>query len=458
MLPTGHEGPYSLDALIKRYEQGKISKKTQIWAEGLPGFIAAEEALFIKPAPTPVVTAVTPDHAPLPAVVEEPGLHEAPVVHKKSKPVEEVPPLPLESFSINEGATAPIRRLSPKSPAVVALAGVILLFLFWQFFKSREVFSLHRPGRMSPDLYQRVQSDFKFEGWDKDIFFKEYLATDLSHIWLVTGSFQKCDVEATFNSLPGKLLSLKNEKVSMRSKGKLKGHIVEFSNFDYLSGNKILPGLYEMDVRASGCDWDGFFPKLGNLNSAPDESYIGRTKVVLYPKGAEEFYRILEKLSKKKVEIDQRTEGAEELFWQDLQQKFQTLLAITLQIEQHFIDFIEKDDANFNKNLEPMVDSYTRKFGSVLTNFVVSNEKYFKELNGTHLRNFDSKKNYEPKVRLSSKNIGFESMKIIEVLQGLKNPKRAKLNEVEKDIKLMFKKLKDELNQKIIQVSEDRSR
>jgi hypothetical protein len=274
----------------------------------------------------------------------------------------------------------------------------------------------------------------------------------------VTGSFQKCDVEATFNSLPGKLLSLKDEKVSMRSKGKLKGHIVEFSNFDFRSGSKILPGLYEMDVRATSCEWDGFFPKFGNLYESPDESYVGRTKVVLYPKGAENFYRILEKLSKKKVEINQKTEGAEELFWQDLQQKFQTLLAITLQIEQHFLDFIEKDDKNFNTNLKPMVDAYTRKFGSVLTNFVISNEKYFKELDGAHLRNFASKKNYEPKVRLSSKNIGFESMKIIEVLQGLKNPKRPKLNEIETQTKGMFKKLKADLNQKIIQLSEDRLR
>jgi hypothetical protein len=274
----------------------------------------------------------------------------------------------------------------------------------------------------------------------------------------VTGSFQKCDVEASFHSIPGKLLSMTDDKVSMRSKGKLSGHVAEFSIFDFTTGNKIIPGLYEMDVKASGCEWDGLVPKIGNMNTPPDESYVGRTKVVLFPKGAKDFYRILEKLSKKKQEIARKTEGAEELFWQDIQQKFQTLLAITLQIEQHFLDFIEKDDRKFSKNLKPMIDAYTRKFGSVLTNFVISNEKYFKELHEADYRNFGIKKNYEPKVRLSSKNIGFESMKIIENLQTLKNPKRAKLNEVEASTKNVFKKLKENLNQTIIQVSEDRSR
>jgi len=264
-------------------------------------------------------------------------------------------------------------------------------------------------------------------------------------------------VEASFHSIAGKLLALEDEKVVLKTKGQLKNHIVEFSSFDFTSGSKIIPGLYELDVKASRCEWDGIFAKLGNRFSGPDEYYLGRMKVVLHPKGAADFYRILEKLVKKKNEISLKTENAEELFWQDLQQKLQTLVAVTLQIEQHFIDFLEKNPKDYSKNLKPMVDTYTKKYGHVLTNFVISNENYFKELGQSELKELAKKKNYEPMVRVAAKNIGLESMRIIETLQSLKSPAKAKLQSVEVDAKTMFKKIKGDLNRKLIQVTEDRS-
>jgi hypothetical protein len=41
----------------------------------------------------------------------------------------------------------------------------------------------------------------QFQGWDRPIFFKEFVPIDLSHIWLVTSSYQHCKVEAQFSSM-----------------------------------------------------------------------------------------------------------------------------------------------------------------------------------------------------------------------------------------------------------------
>ena len=112
----------------------------------------------------------------------------------------------------------------------------------------------------------------------------------------------------------------------------------------------MLPGLYEMDLKAHSCSWDGLAPKLVNLFKTPDPTYVTRMKVVLYHKGSVEFISVLDKLINKKVKTELKTQNQEELFLQDYQQKLQTLLAISLQIEQLLLDFVESPSVNFRKN------------------------------------------------------------------------------------------------------------
>src|SRR5690606_16956725 len=194
---------------------------------------------------------------------------------------------------------------------------------------------------------------------------------DHSMIWLVTPSYQSCEVEASFSSVPERLLSQENEEVSFKTKGKLDNHLTEFSSFDFSKGTKIVPGLYEMEVKAGNCHWSSFLAKIMNGFSEPDESYKATTKVVLFSKGAREYNTVLEKLLKKKLDKEQKIYNANELFWQDLQQKLETLQAVTLQVEQLLLDLLEKDARKFLKNLPPTVQEYTQKYGAFLTSFVV---------------------------------------------------------------------------------------
>lgn len=447
MLPTGHEGPYSLESLLLK----KTSPEVKIWAEGLIEFVTLKNALE-RSNQARVFTAIEDDDLPppLPPLPTDDEDDSTQTVAQIASDIED-----------DTEAEAPVEKVinhKPKIIAILVLASLALAFFgLTQWAKTKEEFTIRRPARMSPELADKIQKEFKFEGWDKKIFFREFVPADMSHIWLVTSGFQKCSVEAQFYSLKGKLLALDDEKISFKTSGQLNEHIVEFSNFEFMSGNKIIPGLYEMDLKASDCSYGGLAAKAGNLFQSPPSEYVTRMKVVLYHKGNVEFNNVLDKLIRRKLDLEIKNQNQEDLFWQDLQQKLQTLMAISLQIEQLLLEFAELPPANFKTNLKIAVDNYTKKFGGTLTEFVVQNEKYFQSLENSELSDMARKRTYEQTIRVTSKNIGLESMKIIEELQAMKSPSKADLEKIAAKTKKQFEILKDNLNQRLIQLTEDRA-
>src|SRR5690606_15134112 len=167
------------------------------------------------------------------------------------------PPLPIDDKPEEEPLNEPedkAKASSLKTWGVLSLGALVILFFgLNNFFKGYEKIEIHRLPKMTVNLHQRILEENVFGGWDKKIFFKEYLPDDHSHIWLVTSSFQTCNVSATFKSIKNKLLSLSDESVSFISKTRLSGHVAEFASFEFTQGNKIIPGLYEMDIRATEC-------------------------------------------------------------------------------------------------------------------------------------------------------------------------------------------------------------
>lgn len=435
LLPSGHEGPYSLNQIAGHVQKKKLAGDVKIWAEGLEAPVTISQALSMKAEP----------------VIEMEDILPPPV------PEEEIPPIPLPEEEVTPEIPVPKTR-SP-FPAWAVGAGLTIVAcvsaVIW-YAGTKEQFNIHRMPKMSQEMKARIESENSFQGWGKKIFFKEYLPQDHSQIWLVTGSFQKCDIETTFTSIEEKLLSMKNDKVSFRSNGKLRGHVVELTSFDFMNGNRIVPGLYELDVRASNCSWDGFLPLVMNGFIQPEDEYQARTKVVLFSGGAEAFHENLQNLLKKKTDLKEREKTSAELFWEDLNQKLQTLEAISLQIEQHFLDFLDENPAEFKKNLKVMVDDYTKKFGSFLTSFVVDNEKYFNSLDS---KGDSQKRNYELLVRLTAKKIGLDSMTYIEEFQGMKKtPTKKDLEKISGRIIKTYAVIKKDISEKLSQVSQDQAK
>lgn len=442
LLPMGHEGPYSLDQLASRVEKKKISPDVEIWAEGLAQPVHLKDALATKNE--------EPEET-----VEEDILPDLPEIPKEE---DEIPPLPVleESESIEIPVAPPEKKnIKLRVWGFLFVCGVLMLyFAFGNVLKDLETFKIHRLSKMNLELHERIMQENAFDGWNKKIFFKEYISDDHTHIWLVNTGFQTCQVEADFRSLPGKMLTTEAGSVAFKTKGTLTGHVTELSHFEFSSGNKIIPGLYEMDVKATHCEWEGLVPTLMNKFQGPDSEYVARMKVVLFSKGPQEFNKILDRIIQKKMEEELKAKNEEELFWQDLQQKFETLQAVTLQVEQLLLDFLDGDPAKFKANLPQMVDQYTRKYGSFFTSFVVENENYFRGLK----EGSSKKRNYELTVTLTTKRIGLETMKLIEDFQKQKqNPSKAQVSSYVERVKQVYAALKYEIAQKIIQVSEDRS-
>lgn len=433
LMPGGHEGPYSLAKLIDLYEKKKISLDVKLWSEGLTDAILFKNVLERSQKST-IQT----------------------IEAEQPQELDELPPLPESEEVLPPELPVLKSEGLIKNWKIKIVSLLIFLSLSYVWISKKKDFSITRLPKMSIELYQKILKENSFESWDKKIFFREYLPLDHSHIWLVTTGHQKCDVEARFNSVGDKLLSYKDEKISFKSRGQLAGHIVEFSSFDFSQGNKIIPGLYEMDVKAENCHWDGFFPKLMNLFNSPEQEYIARTKVILFSKGPSEYNLAIDNLVRKKLALKEKAKNQEQLFWQDLTQKFQTLEAISLQIEQHLLDFLEKEPKNFKKNTKFMMETYSKKFGSFLTSFVVENDHYFKSLED---KGASKKRNYELLVRLTSKKIGFESMKLIEEFLAVKRSLTKKdLNNYSQKVRKKFTALKKEITEKLSQISQDQER
>lgn len=474
LLPTGHEGPYDLLSIMRSCQQGKIGREVQVWAEGLKQPVTLDQALLYSEsssafAPPPVPSSQAEPKKEMTATAQEnTELANAHELAERLSEEAEIPPLPSEGVPVNpvvSGSGPEDKVLAPGTPvrkksgfpyllSGILLTGLLFTLFIFQWIKGQENFEIRRYPKMSVEVHHRIQKEFPFKGWGERIFFREYVPADLSHVWLVTAGHQKCEVDASFQSIKGKMISVRDENVAFSTKGILANHVVEFSALDFRSGNKIVPGMYELDVKAAHCEWGSMAAKVANLFNPVEKEYMARMKVILYPKGPLEYNIALTNLLKKKEEEELKEKGKEQIFWQDLQQKFQTLLAISLQIEQHLLDLLESDPKVFRQKLVPAVDTYTRKFGNFLTNFVVANESYFNQLGD--LKESSKKRKYEVMVNSTFKRIGHESMKLIEDLQKIKKPTKAEMSNFQMRLKKTFSRLKEDINQKIILISEDR--
>jgi hypothetical protein len=413
---------------MKLSEKRKLLPESKIWAEGLGEPILFKTYLEIKKS-------------------EKPSVQE---VHEEELP----PPIPMETDQNIQLPKLKTKKVHfhPKKMVFFLLISSVFFLLIQLNDRNKKIY-IQRFTKMSMDQHQRILKDNVFEGWEKSLFFKEYLAQDYSQIWLVTSGYQNCVVEASFHSLKGKLLSLKDDEISFSSMGVLSNHVVELTSFDFTKGVRIIPGIYELDIRATHCKWDGLKPWMMNMFTQPEKDHVARIQVILFPDGHEKFHQQLENLSKKKLLIKKNEQKLHEAFWQDLAQKFQTLEAVSFQIEQHFLDFLALQPKLMKSKLGPMINEYSKKFGSFLTSFLVENEKSFKSSSSVEPSEV---RNYDEIIRLTAKSIGLESMKFIEELQGISDfSSEKKLMGLSGKVKNKFSKIKREINQKLILISQD---
>lgn len=444
---SGHEGPYSFAELEDRLHEGTIQQTKLIWAEGLP------EPLPLKTILETVLEAQAEDDDEVPPPLPP----DAMMIPERAED-------PAPEKEVFEQSTEPEPELPAKNKgrAVITICFLVIAlvaFGAYQWIASQEQFSIRRYPKMGLETHEKIQKSLAFNGWDKKLFFKEFVSQDLSHIWLVTEGFQMCQVTAQFQSVRDRLLTMGDADVSFSTKGDLKDHVVEFTTFNFEKGVRIIPGLYEVEIQAQNCEWDGLAPKIANGFSDPDPSYNAKMSVILYSKGPGEFNKVLSELLRRKAEAKDKLLEAEDLFWQDILQKLQTLKAITRQITDSFTDFLKKDPRQFQSNLKQQIDFYAKNFGAALSNIVLENEKYFQGIPDEDRRALSKGHDYELVIRSASKDVGLAWMKLIEDMQKTRGrPTPIDLANFSSRIDRTAVQLQESLNAAIVQVSEDQSR
>jgi hypothetical protein len=109
MLPTGHEGPYSLLSLIKR----KISPEVKVWAEGLSSSVLFKIAVKNSQEIIKEDVEVAEDEIPpIPVITEE---------------VEIIPPLPEVETTSGFSIEVPVSKIKIRIGLIVGLLLVIIL-------------------------------------------------------------------------------------------------------------------------------------------------------------------------------------------------------------------------------------------------------------------------------------------------------------------------------------------
>lgn len=439
LLPDGHEGPYSIEQLEQKLKEG-LSPDCKVWKQG------SEESILIKDLLASDDEMGPPDLPPLPFEINDDLPPDLPVEVEEAEFIPEAPIVPKKSTTV-------LVRL--------VLGATILLSLFvgiQYFLESPESVSWSRPQKMTIETQNLLTEKAVLKDWKQDLFFYEGTSPDYSRFWLVTPQFYNCDIEAQFVAEEQDILSLEPiKKISFRSKTRLENHVAEFDKFEFEDWPKLVPGFYKMNLTAKNCEWNSLRSKLANIfNKAPEKvelSYrIGITSQKV------EFLSIaLKKLAEEKFRMEQRKKLAADQFWQDVQQKYQTLLAVSLQVEQLFLDFVNSNN-EWKSSLKLMVDKYTRTFGSLLTNFVVSNEEDFKKLREDKVKDLSVKTAYESRIRGAAKGMGLKSMTLIEEWQKLSSKDaRSKKAQNLKKVKDTFSAIKKDIENKIIDVTEEQA-
>ncbi len=427
----GHEGPYDFFYLEELSKNKKKSQNLRIWAEGLEGPIDFFDALnhFKKCNDLKRIEDLKVSNLNLNIPLAKP-----------IEPKEEVLVVPPSIDSILKEGQNENKRIKIPYVRLFLLFVVFAIYLGLHF---NQKFYFSRPPKMSVSLHKEILKEFQFEGWNKFPEFKGYIAPDYSEIWLITSGFQTCDVNLSFNSNNGQLLSMSDENVAFKSKGKLINHVLKINQFEFLEGQKIIPGVYNLEILSDRCDWSNFWASIANFFQKPKNKIKSNIKLTLFTQGEMAFHKAMGDLIQKKISREKKRQKLESLFWQDLLLKYQTLQAITLQIQERFEGYVIRTESPTLKNISDLKRVYSLNESYFLTKFVSESENYFKKQKVISLIEKDK---IENEFRLFAKKIGEISMTFLESL----NEKQSKsIDSISKKMKIDFKYLNDSMLKKI---------
>lgn len=462
-----HLGPFSEAVLHQLYKEGDVSDDTQVWKEGMDEsisykdqFLLQKEQLDFKPLSevSDQVSEVNWDveedkdddvPPPLPPGITSSAVEEQVAIDEVEQPVEldEVETSVVNKEIVEEYIDLPsfeeevdtsledeeeinsevledkeivqraknISKDSNKSKFFL-FAGVFLFILLIVpgYFVVKNIYlSFSRPAMMGVLDYARLKEVSQDPSFSNK--FAIALGQERARIWLATNIPYEGEVVLKLKSIKEKTLT--NTEVEAMAKGYLKGKIVEFSNWTFTKGSKLVDGYYHVEAHTTK---NLIVPIVLQYLPQRKKQFRFFDEMLISQLTAEEFKEALGKTKKEQTRNDLE-------FWAELKQKYKTIKMITLQIKTEMERAFDSSNVMWIEELKKFESKYKREFGAFFTNFVIQNDQSYTKLKD---KNFSNKieiiSNYN---RLSSlaKDIGRVSMDVfheMESFDGIDNARK----------------------------------
>lgn len=254
--------------------------------------------------------------------------------------------------------------------ALIGLFIILYLILYYKNYSG----NFSRPQKMGLTDYNSLT--YVAENTSSENQFGFSIAKDKSKIWVVTNNPYVGRVVLKMKSLKGKVLTAKD--IEFSSSSVLKGKVAEFSEFEFQKGQKIVDGYYEIEVLTPT---KLEVPMVAKLFPKKNRQFRFIDQKLISGMNTSEFDSVLNKFNKNKAKNDT-------VFWEDLSQKYRTLMAITQQIKDSVNNIFQLNPDNWESNVREYEQTYLRKYGTYFTNFVVENEQAYEKY---EKRNFSNK-------------------------------------------------------------------
>ncbi|MCO4752831.1 MAG: DUF4339 domain-containing protein [Bacteriovoracaceae bacterium] len=457
-----HLGPFQDEDLKRLHINGEISNSTMLWRDGM-GKAQSYEDLFVEVAPPafniPIPTEEEDEVPPPlpPEVLKAPSKqHLVSSVSEAAEKVESVvpefnpPPTPV-AVPTEQAQDEPIAEqhleddVEPESNSrgpnlfkIFATIAVLLIIIGgagagW-FYYASQFKPFPRPNKMSLNDYNKLIQTAQKEGQNQ---FAIAMAGDKSGLWVATNSPFRGEVSLKLNSIDGKVLSTK--KVVAQSTGTLENRVIEFKNFEFEQGQRLVDGMYNVEIRNSS---NLEVPLVAKF-SKKQQSFDFSQQMLLTSFSKEAFERAL-------TSFEEKQKTNDSIFWEELLQKYQTVNAMSLKIEKAMSKIFQSDSNHWNNSIENFEKEYIRNFGNFFTSFVIQNEFAYEDLKRKEFHNKVEVVSSYTRLTKIAKRVGAETMRALELLKSVKDPQNGRERlEAENKIKKSFKTISTTVSERI---------
>ncbi len=315
-----HRGPLTDQEIIDLVYKHTISQDSFLWREGMPYWERIDLITNFK------------DHFPprsLPSNKPERLYSDRPRVNNLP-PIPTPEPEPLDKLII-------FKKLSFFLLSIIFLSGVGLYI-----FKASKV---QKPPGLNDSQFVVLKDVINVSPEEK-ILFKTSFNNDENTLWLSSNLPSNGIINLSFSALPGKSFTL--NPIEFQSRVSFVGPIAKIEKFKFNKGSQIYPGLYHIHID---------YTLSGEGRRWSDVIYLGGESEDEFVKNLETYKGYVSKVFND--------------YHNELQQKYQTLISLTQEME----DMFEQNMKGIRRGsqINRFQKGYVEKIGPLLTDFAIDN-------------------------------------------------------------------------------------